>query len=198
MSFPRRASGLWILTIVVTVGMGIPIYYRWKVGDLGREREKVLADAPHEPRTRLEWWFEFMEPQILTVLHSTRFSAAQPWLVSHVVRPRSADQPPEIWGVPDDEIDIGTVVLDGMTVRVILPAPRIVGRDVLVGDNSLGVQVYPPDHPPADPGALLRDRIEAVLSKMTVALERDLPGARLVVEVGGMASMAVPGAAEDD
>lgn len=180
----KRAPGLAILLSVVSVGMGIPAFYRWKVVDLNRERDEILANAPSQPEKRAELWFEFMQPQVYEVLRACRFSAYKRYLVSHVVAPRSAEEPPEIWGVPEAEITPANVILDGLAVRVVVPAPSIVDRDVLVGDNALGVQVYPPESPPEDPRVLLRNRIEFVLAKTAGALERSIPGAYLSVEVG--------------
>jgi len=182
----HRAPGLAILFTVVAVGMGIPAFYRWKIGDMKGDREEILASAPSEPEKRAELWFEFMQPQVYEVLRACRFSAHKRYLVSHMVAPRSAEEPPEIWGVPDEEITPDNVVLDGLVVRVLVPAPRIVDRDVLVGDNALGVEVYLPESPPEDPRVLLRNRIESVLRKTSGALERGIPGAYLSVEVGGL------------
>ncbi|MDA1267397.1 MAG: hypothetical protein O2816_20130 [Planctomycetota bacterium] len=181
-----RAAGLVVLAAVVVVGMGMPALYRWWVPVLKEQKEKALAEAPSESEALVGRWFEMLQPQVVHVLHMCRFSSSQPWLVSHVMRPRSAEEPPEVWGMGDDEVGPGSVVLDGMAVRVVLPAPRVIARDVLVGDNALGVQVYDPDHPPEDPRALLRNRVEFVLKKHMAALEKDIPGAYLSVEVGGL------------
>ena len=181
-----RAPGLPVLVIIVAVGMGIPAFYRWKVGDLNRDRERMLSEAPSVPEVRVELWYSHLQPRVLGVLRKCRFSSKKRYIVSHMVAPRSADEPPEIWGVPEEAITPEQVRLDGMAVRVVLPAPVIVDRDVLVGDNAMGVEVYPPEHPPEDPRVLLRGRLEFVLGKFMAALEKDIPGAYVSVEVGGL------------
>lgn len=176
-----------VLAAAVTVGMGIPAYYRYKVTDLGKERDRILAEAPKTADALAAKWFEFMEPQVLTVLKSTRFSHQFPYLVSHVMAPRSADEPPEVWGVPASEITRGvTVVQEGTLVRVILPEPRIVARDVLVGDKAFGVQVFQPGEPPSDARVLLRNRVEWVLKKTARSYEKHIEGGFISVEVGGL------------
>ncbi len=197
MNLPGRAPGLAILFTIVAVGMGMPAFYRWKFVDLGRERDEILANAPSEAEARVALWFEHLQPQVVHVLGACRFSAQFPYLVSHVMAPRSGDEPPEVWGVPDAEITVDSVVLDGLAVRVILPAPRVVVRDVLVGDNANGVGVSPPGAPPRDPRVLLRNRIEFILRKHMSALEMDIPGAYLSVEVGGLVRPRAAQAATD-
>ncbi len=191
----RRAPGLAVLFTVIAVGMGMPALYRWKVGDLRRTRERILSEAPSAPEKRVELWFSHLQPRLLEVLHKCRFSSDKPYLVSHMVAPAREGVPPEIWGVPEEAIDPSQVVLDGMVVRVILPAPRLLERDVLVGDNALGVPVYPAEAPPEDPGALLRERLEFVFEKFMRALERDIPGSYVSIEIGGVVPDPPPGAA---
>lgn len=182
----KRAPGLAALFTVVAVGMGIPAYYRFKVVDLNEDRDRMLEEAPSVPEARVALWYSHLQPRVLGVLHSCRFSSHQRYLVSHMVAPSSEADPPEVWGVPEEAISPESVILDGMAVRVILPAPTIVDRDVLVGDNALGVEVYPSQTPPEDPRVLLRNRLEFVLGKFMAALEKDIPGASLSIEVGGL------------
>lgn len=179
-----RPDGLALLLGLIVLGMGIPAYFRWKVLALDEERERILEEAPSEPEARLRLWFRDLQPRILETLRRSRFSARQPWIVSHVVGPTGPTAPPEIWGVGVDVIGPGSIVLDGLEVRVELPAPGVLDRDVLVGDNALGVPVLAPPGP-ADPGALLRARVEGVLTPLIESLPRDIPGTRLRVRVDG-------------
>ncbi len=146
----------------------------------------MLEEAPNAPEARVALWFSHLQPRVLGVLRSCRFSSHQRYLVSHMVAPRSDQEPPEVWGVHEDTISPESVFLDGMAVRVQLPAPTLVDRNVLVGDNALGVEVYPSQSPPEDPRVLLRNRLEFVLAKFMAALEKDIPGAYLSIEVGGL------------
>lgn len=190
MSTPAESSsrppGLLLLGLLILVGMGIPAFFRWQVYKLGKERDRILAEAPSAPEKRLELLFRYLQPQILQTLTRARFSAERPWIVSHVVAPATEDQPPEIWGVDTADIGPGSTGVEGLDVRVELPAPRLLARDVLVGDNALGVEVYAPPGPP-DPRVLLRNRVEFVLQPLIEHLPDDIEGARLVVEVGGLA-----------
>lgn len=183
----RRVAGLMVLGLIVLVGMGMPVYYRYKVGDLNRERDRILAEAPSEPEARAALWFSMMEPNLLNVLDKCRFSSRQPYLVSHVVQARTADEPPEVWGVHSDVVERGvSVVLDGLVVRVVLPAPEIVARDVLVGDQAYGVPQFHPDNLPEDPRVLLRNRVEFVLKRHMATLQKQVQGSGISVEVGGL------------
>ena len=179
------APGLPLLSALVVLGMGIPAIYHWQTRVLGHERDRMLAAAPHEPRARLGVWFQYGQPFILEALLASRFSAQQPWIVSHVVAPEREGLPPEIWGIDQRSITADDVMLDGLQVRVVLPAPKIVARDVLVGDNALGIQVFAAPGP-ADPRTLLRQRVEYAIERLIRVLPEDIPGTRISVEVGGL------------
>ena len=181
----RRPPGFALLLALIALGMGIPAFFRWQVVSLGRERDRILREAPSAPEARLALLFRYVQPQILQTLQKARFSAERAWIVSHVVAPSDAAQPPEIWGIESSEIGPGATSVEGLDVRVVLPAPRLLARDVLVGDNALGVEVYAPPGPP-DPRVLLRNRLEFVLAPLIEHLPGDVPGARLSVEVGGL------------
>jgi len=181
-----RPPGFALLLALIAVGMGIPAFFRWKVVSLGRERDRILSEAPSAPEARLALLFRYVQPQILQTLQKARFSADQPWIVSHVVAPPNAQEPPEIWGIESSEIGPEATFVEGLDVRVVLPAPRLLARDVLVGDSALGVEVYAPPGPP-DPRVLLRNRLEFVLAPLIEHLPGDIPGARISVEVGGLA-----------
>ena len=180
-----RAPGLPLLATVVVVGMGIPAIYHWQTRVLGHERDEMLEAAPHEPAARLAVWFQFAQPMILEALLASRFSAERPWIVSHVVAPEREGLPPEIWGTDQRAITKDTVLLDGLVVRVVLPAPQVMARDVLVGDNAMGVRVFEAPGPP-DPRILLRRRVEYAIGRLIRVLPQEIPGTRISVEVGGL------------
>lgn len=180
-----RAPGLVVLVGLVAVGMGIPAYLRWAVPRLEARRDAILAAAPTEPIGRLARWFEYGQPRLHEALVKARFSSERPWFVTHVVAPRSAQEPPEIWGIDLADLPIDVVRLEGLSVVVALPAPERLARDVLVGDRALGVPVFPADGPAPDGRELAERRLERYLGRVGEALEKDIEGARLVVEVGG-------------
>ena len=159
--------------------MGIPAYLKWKVPQLEAERDRMREQAPSEPEARLARWFEFGQPQIHNSLVAARFSAEQPWYVSHVVAPVSEAEPPQIWGIDLADPDPDQVVVqDGLTVKIVLPAPTLLARDVLVGDKARGVPVYPAGAE-VDPARLAADRLGAYFyfARMGAALEKDIEGA---------------------
>jgi hypothetical protein len=181
-----------LLAGIIVVGMGIPAFFRWKVLELEEERIELLRNAPDEPQARLALWFQHGQPRIHEALVKARFSRAQPWIVSHVVAPASQVEAPEIWGIDVEDLLQDVVRQDGLVVRVTLPGPTLLARDVLVGDNALGVAVFAPDARP-DGRVLARDRIEFFLARLIEALPRDIPGTRISVEIGGLVRPA-PGA----
>lgn len=188
----RRPPGLLLLAAIIGVGMGIPAFFRWKYFQLGRDRDRMLAAAPSQPEARLALWFEHGHPRILEALTLSRFSPEKPWIVSHLVAPPREGIAPEIWGVDVSGLEPDVAFVEGMDVRIVLPAPRLLDHDVLVGDNALGVAVYPRPGP-SDARMLVRDRVEYALKRMIEALPRDIPGARISVEVAGLVRPRPPG-----
>lgn len=181
-----RPRGLWILAALVTVGMGVPAYLQWAVPRLEARRDEVLASAPSEPEGMLARWFEFGQPRVHEALTKARFSADQPWFVTHLIAPVNAEEAPRIWGIDFTDIQPDVIALDGLTVRVVLEAPRLLGRDVLVGDRAMGVPVFQPGAEIPDPRRMAKERLERYLGRVGEGLARDIDGARLAVEVGGL------------
>ena len=163
--------------------MGIPALFRLKAYDLERDRDELIENAPTTGEGRLKLWFSQVQPRVIEGLRGARFSASRPWLVSHVVKSDDPNLPPEVWGVDLTEIPADWVSLDGLLVYVDLPAPKLLAREVLVGDNVAGIQVYPPGAY-NDGIELTEGRVRFVLKKMIEALPRDIEGARYVIRAG--------------
>src|SRR5690349_21266377 len=95
---PLRAHGLLVIGLLVLVGVGVTAgYLQWKapeVGEIIAGRKRAIAEAPKTPEGRLAQWLVFGAPQIHHRIEMMRFSAAQPWLVTHAVRlePGSSDR----------------------------------------------------------------------------------------------------------
>lgn len=179
-----RTSGLRLLLVIVFAGIGIPALFRWKAYDLERDRDRLIANAPSTGEGRLALWFSQVQPRVVEGLRGARFSSSQPWLVSHVVSPASASEPPQVWGVDLTEVPPHWVSLSGLQVFVDLPAPKLLTRDVLVGDNVAGVQIFPAGSQ-NDGVELTRARVRFVLKRLIEALPRDIEGAEYVIRVGG-------------
>lgn len=183
----RRGPGLWVLAALVTAGMGLPAFLQWKVPQLEAERDRILREAPTEPEGKLARWFDFGQPQLHHALRTARFSAAQPWYVSHVVDVDEGE--PEVWGIDlsfldDPELDHDSVFrLEGLTVRIVLEAPRLLARTELAGTRTQGVPRFAAGQE-LDAADLTRRRLETYFESFSAALARDVPGSRLVVQVG--------------
>lgn len=181
----RRASGIGVLAAIVVVGLAVPTYYLWAVPRLKQEADRLRVEAPDEPAERLGVWFHFGQPQIHTALVRARFSADRPWYVSHVVQGRE-DEAPVIYGIDFTDLPVDVVQHEGLEVRVVLPAPTLLARDVLVGDKAFGVPVYAQAAAVPDGRVIAKERLERYFADMAAALGKDIPGARLVVEIGGL------------
>lgn len=182
----RRAPGVLLLLGLVGLGMGVPAFFRWQYFAAEANRDRILEEAPTEPEARLELFFKTMRNHLDQALDRARFSAEFPWIVSHVVAPVDEGEPPQVWGIhAEDDVAYDAIQLDGLEIRVLLPAPRLLGREVLVGDNALGVAVYASPGP-EDPRVLLRDRVEFVLEPVIEGVSKDVPGTRLSVEIDGL------------
>ena len=182
----RRVSGVGVLTAIVVVGLAIPTFYLWVVPRLKQEADRLRVESPAEPDERLAVWFRFGQPQIHTALVRARFSASQPWYVSHIVQATEAGEPPAIYGIDFTDLPVDVVQHEGLEVRVVLPAPTVLARDVLVGDKALGVPVYAADAEIPDPRLIAKLRLERYFEDMTAAVAEDIPTAVLVVEIGGL------------
>jgi len=181
-SFPR-ARGFPLLLAIIAVGMGIPAYLRWAVPRLETRAEEMRSAAPSEPEGRLAMWFRFGQPNIHNALVLARFSTDKPWYVTHVVASQDPEQPPEVWGMDFSDLSPDVLRVEGMNVVVDLPAPRLLLRDVLVGDKAYGVPVFARREDLADPAALATARLDRYLERTREGLKRDIPGADLVVRI---------------
>ena len=179
-----RSRGLSMLLLLVAVGMGIPAFYLWSVPRLEARAAEYRAAAPSDPEGRVATWFRYAQPNIFNALILARFSTEMPWYVTHVVE--RTDGPPEIWGIDFSELGPDVLEIDGILVKLVLPAPELLARDVLVGDRSLNVPVYRGGTRPEDPGELVRRGLSRYLERKRTGLQKDIPGADLVVEVGGV------------
>lgn len=178
-----RVSGLKVLTVIVVAGMGIPALFKLKAFNLERARDELIENSPSTGEGRLRLWFMQVHPRVVEGIRASRFSALQPWLVSHVVKAASEGELPEVWGVDLTEINPDWIWLDRLVVHVDLPAPKLLARTVLVGDNVAGVQVFPSGSF-NDGIALTERRLEFVLAKLIEALPQDIEGAHYKITAG--------------
>ena len=182
---------------LVALGMAIPAFYLFAVPRLAARREGMLSGAASEPEGRLKMWFTYGQPQIHHALVMARFSAERPWFVTHVVAPEEESQPPEIWGIDFEELPVDVIRTEGLSVQVVLDKPRLLARDVLVGDKSLGVPVYPAGQEVPDARRLALERLEPYLDRLEEGLARDVAGAMIEIEVGGLKEGALTSQEEE-
>ncbi len=185
----RRVNGLVLLALLVFGGLGITsAYYRWKAAEIIAQRKRELASAPTETAPRVERWLEFGRTYVHQRLLQLRISASLPWLVTHAVLAAEPNMAPELWGVDLSGLEPGWSRRDGNDVVVDLPPAQILGRAWLPEDKALFVPKIAAGAPAPD-AALSAERARAIaehaLEPLVKALPRDIPGARLVVHVGG-------------
>jgi hypothetical protein len=181
----RRPNGLLVMALVVFVGLGAGAgLYRWQQSRSNVAVAKRLAAAPTDPEGRLRAWREYGAPTIHQRLVTSRISFQQPWLVTHAIDSSVPGEPPEIWGIDLDAVGQDATTVEGRFAIVRLPAPRLLLRTVLVGNNARGVRHYRPDETPPDASEAVRSKVEWMLATLAAALERDIEGARLVILVG--------------
>jgi antitoxin component YwqK of YwqJK toxin-antitoxin module len=134
---------------------------------------------------RVKLYLELGAPGISQALSMSRFSAEQPWIVTHVVSSEDPDQPPAIFGVDIETIPRNAVHQEGLDVVISMPAPSLLGHGVLrEGDNAMGVQVFPPGSTP-DATEMFERRLRFALKRMIDSLLKDIPEATYRFEFTG-------------
>lgn len=176
-------AGLVVLGVGVTAG-----YLAWKAPEVGAiiaGRKRAIAEAPKTTEGRLVNWLVFGAPQIHHRLEIMRFSAEEPWLVTHAVRV-AGDDPEDlrIHGIDLSKMPRDVAKIEGTLVRVKLPAPVLLGRGALHGINAAAVPVAATDAAAPDPIARAKYLVHFALDDLGKALERDIAGAKLSIEIG--------------
>jgi hypothetical protein len=181
-----RASGLLVMLVLVVSGVGVTAgYLQWKapeVGEIIAGRKREIAAAPRTPEGRLETWLVYGAPQIHHRLEMMRFSAEQPWLVTHAVGEDREHL--EIHGIDLERMPREIGRIEGSTVHLRLPRPRRLGTGPLRGDNAASVPVAARDEVAPDAEARAMFLVRFALDGLSQALERDIPGAKLTIEIG--------------
>jgi len=172
---------------LVLLGVGVSgglFHWLWRtrVQGIVSDRRREIEAAPRTPEGRLSRWLEFGNAQIHHRLTLLRFSPERPWLVTGAVGSDPADL--EIHGIDLAQLprDLGRI--EGLSVRLRLPEPGLLGRGALTGANAGRVPVVAAAAAAPDREARALELVRFALGDLTRALERDIPGARLVIEVG--------------
>ena len=198
---PARAPGLVVLAVLIVLGMSSAAYYHWKAPPEIAKLRAMAAEVPTAGEPRLEAWMRFGAPMIHNRLVYLRYSNAYPWLVTHVVE--SADAAPEIWGIDFRDLPQDVTIREGMQVQIRLPAAALLARGELDGDQIDRVLRVRPGEPRPDADVLAEGLVEFALrhpDDFIARLERDIPGASLVVQGGAYrpAGPATPTGAEGE
>jgi hypothetical protein len=201
-----RPSGTLVFAGVTALGLGAGVLlYQAQRSGLGglsareggapidpaaaAELARTTGDDP--PEERLAFWLErYGTAQIHRSLFDLRVNDAQPWIVAYTVAVDEPAADPAVWGVdltelaPARTLLPGVLELEGLTLTVHLPAPRLIARARLLGDGALSVPRYRPGDPLPDAALRVRELAEATLARVFAEPERKIPGARLVLVLG--------------
>lgn len=184
-----RARGLLVMGALVVAGVGVTAgYLAWKAPEVGKiiaDRKRAIAEAPKTAEARLANWIVFGAPQIHHRLEIMRYSADQPWLVTHAVRVAGDDpERVEIHGIDLSALPRDVARVEGTTIRVHLPRPVLLTTGPLTGSNAVAVPVAADAASAPDPIARAEYLVHFALDDLAKALERDISGAKLSIEIG--------------
>lgn len=181
-----RASGLLIVFLLVVAGVGVTAgYMQWKapeVGEIIANRKREIAAAPKTPEGRLAQWLVYGAPQMHHRLQMMRFSAEEPWLVTHAVG-EDADHL-AIHGIDFTEMPLEIAWIEDTRLHVRLPRPRRLAIGPLIGSNAISVPIAASDAAAPDGIERARYLVGFALEGLSQALERDIPGSKLEIEIG--------------
>jgi hypothetical protein len=177
-----RAGGLVVMGALVGVGVLIAAgYWGWQAI---AKAKHAASPAEHTTEGRLRTWLTFGAPQIHHRIEIMRFSAEEPWLVTHAVRVATNDSEDlEIHGIDLSKLPRDVARIEGTVVRVRLPRPTLLATGPLRGQNAAAVPIAAESAAP-DPIARAQYLIHFALDDLGKALERDIPGATLAIEIG--------------
>jgi hypothetical protein len=187
-----RPSGIVVIGLLVATGLGVTAgYMQWKapeVGELIAGRKREIAAAPKTPEGRLTQWLVYGAPQIHHRLTLMRFSAEQPWLVTHAVGSDARNL--AIHGIDLSSMPKDVARIEGTAVRMRFPRPVLLARGPLTGSNAISVPIAAAEESAPDGIERARYLIGFALDGLTQALERDIPEARVTIEIGPEESWA--------
>jgi hypothetical protein len=190
-----RVSGMGTLVFLVAIVLVVILgYLHWKAPEVRAildERRSEIAAAPSTREGRLAQWRKFGDAQIHNRLEMMRFSTEKPWLVAHAIRAAGdAATECEFYGIDLASMPRELTRIADLTIVVRLPRARSLGRGELTGDNAPFVPVFHDAASAPDADERVRGLASWALESLAKALERDIPGAHLRVEVGPEASWA--------
>lgn len=184
-AFGPRVNGLVVLAVLVVAGVGVTAgYLQWKAPDLTAivaARRGELTTAPTTPEGRLNAWLVYGNAGMHNRLTQMRLSAEQPWLATHAI---GGTGPLDIFGIDLSEMPRELGQIDGLLVRVRLPLPVRLASAELTGVHAPFVPIYASSAQAPDPVVRAHELVAWALAGVGAALERDIPGARLSIEIG--------------
>jgi len=185
-----RPNGLVVIGLLVVSGVGVTAgYLQWKapeVGEIIAGRKREIVAAPKTPEGRLRKWLDYGAAQIHHYMTMMRFSAEQPWLVTHAVGTDPSSL--AIYGIDLAPMPKDFAWIEGLTVHAHFPRPSQLATGPLTGQNAMFVPVAPSEQVAPDGVERARHLVEFAMKDLAKALERDIPGAKLSIEFGPEAS----------
>jgi hypothetical protein len=184
---PFRASGLATLLVLVVLGVGVTAgYMQWKAPEVHaivESRKKEVAAAPSTVEGRLVYWLKYADALIHNRLQEMRFSAEKPWLVAFA-RSIEGAREVEFYGIDLAELPRNLGRIEATSVYVRLPRAQDLGRGELTGDKAAFIPLVAAERDPPDANERARALAEWALEPLARNLERDIPGAHLLVAIG--------------
>jgi hypothetical protein len=181
-----RTNGFLFVVVLVVLGVGATgALYRWRASGLADNVAAARGSLPRTPEGRLERWIDpYGKVYVHQRLEQLRFSSKQPWLVTHTVGAERNSPDQEIWGVDLSGLTPDITAREGLAAVVTLPATKLLGRGSIRGDNARHVPHYVPGDPIPDADARAREIAAWSIERLSAALSKDIPDARLVVRIG--------------
>ena len=179
-----RARGLVVLGALIAGGLGVVGIYFFVQPRLVADTERRIRSAPSTTEGRLEIWREYGSPQVVQHLRWLRISSRQPFLASFVALPEREEDPPEVWGIDLSATGPEQIRREGTDLIVHLPAPAVVAREYLAGPNAELVPFVRHGEPLPDPLVRVQLLLEFKFADLISRLQRDIPGTRLLFEIG--------------
>jgi hypothetical protein len=173
-----------VLGAIVVLGVGSgAAYFQYEAPRAAAAVDRELAQAPASPEERLALWHRYGAPQLHHRLSTfARFSPECPWLVTHAVRPADGGDP-ELWGIDCSQLPETFSRVEGMTVVLELPEPRLLGRAPLHGDQASFVPIHDAGAAIPDARERLRDLALHFLDRLPTAMAKGVPGAALEIRI---------------
>ncbi len=192
----RGVNGILVLLVLIGAGLSsTSLYYHWKAPKLIAAARAARAALPESAEERLAVWLEYCAPSLRERLVQLRFSAREPWLVTHWQAGQETDGAGAIYGLDLQALGSQAVRREGLTVVVELPPPARLGTGTLRGDRALSVERATLEPTPEQIAARAREVVLWAISRLSEKLPQDIPGAHIELRIDARGPLAATNAA---